>query len=258
MDKKCKICKKKYNLPYQLSCGHKFCFMCLKMYISSGNTKCYICGKFITENLRRVRIKNIIINISQWNNIKIIWIYSKRYGNGWWSYDYKSNKKIEKIYQYHLKCQKLMKKKSYNGIKVKLFTHKKNSKRHPHVINNTNNTEEYLCHNIKYDTIDLYEDSTKNNIIGSIHYNSDEETTKKDEDNINYKINITQTNKITSYTINFGHIYYKMDFVNMLQVNMDNTYKKRKIKRIKLNNIDDLFDIMKNKYRISGIAGIKF
>ena len=258
MDKKCKICKKKYNLPCQLSCDHKFCFMCLKMYISSGNTKCYICGKFITENLRRIRIKDIIINISQWSNIKIIWIYSKRYGNGWWSYDYQSNRRIEKIYQYHLKCQKLMKKKNYNGIKVKLVLQKKNHKRHPHVINNTTNIEEYLCHNIKYDTIDLYEDSTNNDTIVSIHYNSD-------VDDVDDKINVTQTNKIlpdnkiTSYTINFGHVYYKMDFVNMLQINMDNTYKRRNIKRIKLTDTDnDIFDAMKNKYRISGIVGIKF
>ena len=156
-----------------------------------------------------------------------------------------------------------MKKKNYNRIKVKLVLQKKNHKRHPHVINNTTNIEEYLCHNIKYDTIDLYEDSTNNDTIVSIHYNSDEETKKGD--GVDDKINVTQTNKIlpdnkiTSYTINFGHVYYKMDFVNMLQINMDNTYKRRNIKRIKLTDTEnDIFDAMKNKYRISGIVGIKF
>ena len=93
----CSICMEKYVYPCQLECGHIFCFLCIKGFVSHSG-KCALCRAAVsmdylkTPNL--VSMENEAIKIKA---RKHVWYYEGR--NGWWEYDPRTNIELENEYK---------------------------------------------------------------------------------------------------------------------------------------------------------------
>lgn len=95
---KCSICWSEPPInAIKLTCGHTFCFLCIKAVATTTN-RCAYCRANIDINLERDPIRVI-------GNIKLprsfedgqFWFYEGK--RGWWFYDADSNQEIEQAYQ---------------------------------------------------------------------------------------------------------------------------------------------------------------
>jgi len=78
-----------------LSCHHRYCYLCLKLNINNLN-KCCLCKCDINKKI--IDDKNLTID-EILKNENYRWLYSSHKNDGWWLYDLKTNKEIEKHYQ---------------------------------------------------------------------------------------------------------------------------------------------------------------
>jgi hypothetical protein len=223
----CELCKQLSVVPIQLFCNHLFCFLCLEEKIlENKKDQCPSC-------LGLLNFKTVV-NISSEN---YIWLYSSNCNDKWWCYNKIQNLKIENIYKDYTMRQNLLKKDDeIDDFKIKIPKFGKKSK--PVI-----NSDEL------YESIDIQNDSS------SICVNfGDYSNIKKVSDEI-----CSQNSYPLSYILEIGEFDYKIDFDNMKQINMIDTWRKRSIKRVEVpTDTKNLTNFLKDKFDIVGVAGQKF
>src|SRR3989338_5520356 len=94
----CSICCEMPQLPYTLKCSHTFCFICIKGWLSKGdsNGTCPVCRAPAVNQLDRTRIpKSLVQHPSKW-------YYAGGKVDEWWAFDPVTEKTIERAYQRYL------------------------------------------------------------------------------------------------------------------------------------------------------------
>ena len=100
-DKTCCICLDELHFDTSLTCGHKFCFLCIK-YITNG--LCPLCRKDIDIELNKLTLKDVSYDDKEvFPCVK--WMYNSRDKKNWWFYESKSNKIIEDCFSQKKPCQ---------------------------------------------------------------------------------------------------------------------------------------------------------
>ena len=242
----CKICNETASLPFELNCGHIFCFICLKTYmINDGGSVCPQCNMFITDDITKVKVDDLYKYTVE--HRKIYWAYSSNYVDHWWCYDYESCNQIEHIYndyQSRLDALSPANKNLPVDVNVDLKTVKKV------------NTKDIIT--IDQKLSDLTDINTSNNLIDFTDISSDVSSDTNSEslsDSYNEKIQQTPL----SYIVKICGIEYKIDFDQFKQINLTNSNKKRTIKRIVIDGkIENIENYLKTQYNVLGIAGVKF
>lgn len=91
----CAKCNNPPQLPVTLGCGDMYCFLCLKEFMSNGNTGCFKAGC-------QQQINIDIANVSEDFKLtllsmigKNVWLYSSMSKDGWWMYNPNMSKTIE-------------------------------------------------------------------------------------------------------------------------------------------------------------------
>ena len=246
----CTICQNETSLPYNLiTCGHVFCFLCIKTWVLDGHIECPTCETSIDDNLDNVVIDNIsdkklVID----GDTIIFWVYSSAFNNVWWCYNDSQNEHIETIYQDYVKRQNMELSTDSDEIDVILDK-------------NINDNEENV---INYDQ--FAQIAPKSTILSGLHDHSFDMVSfsSSDDNDSNDSDSNAQQNAPLSYIIDIGRSNYKIDFDAMKQINTVDSNKQRGIKRIEINekpeniNMEDLHNYLHQNYNIIGIAGIKF
>ena len=97
-DDVCSICLEKPQTRVNLSCKHKFCYLCLKETVKHGDYKCPMCRADIPQDFA----ENAVESIDNLDNVNYVysfrWAYAGRTG-GWWFYQEDHNDIIEKGWQ---------------------------------------------------------------------------------------------------------------------------------------------------------------
>jgi hypothetical protein len=97
-DDVCSICLEKPQTRVNLSCNHKFCYLCLKETVKHGGNVCPMCRADIPQDFA----ENAAESIENMNDVNYIypfrWAYSGR-TDGWWFYQEDHNDIIEKAWQ---------------------------------------------------------------------------------------------------------------------------------------------------------------
>ncbi len=256
MTNACTICQNKISLPYNLiTCGHAFCFLCIKTFVLDGHTKCPTCETFIDDNLNNVVIDNISDKklVIDDDTLEIIfWVYSSAFNNVWWCYDDLTNEHIELIYQDYVKRQNMESDDENNEFDVILD---KNIK---HNEGNIINYDQFAQIMPKYTDKSSTLSGLQDHSFDMVSFSSCDEKDSNDLDS-----NIKQS-VLLSYIIDVGRSKYKIDFDAMKQINIVDSNKQRRIKRIEIHekpeniNMEDLHNYLYQNYNIIGIAGIKF
>jgi E3 ubiquitin-protein ligase RNF146 len=103
----CAICLEKYSHPCRLTCGHIFCYLCIKGLLITKqqqhqglvpSSHCALCRTEISKNY----LDNpdlIILNNDSNSFDSQVWFYQSRTGNNWWQYDQRTSNEIEKEYE---------------------------------------------------------------------------------------------------------------------------------------------------------------
>lgn len=103
IDLRCCICQEEYNLPVALSCGHNFCYLCIKGVVITNNnyglTKCPLCRTDIDIDMDDCHVNTYLCNEQCESNI--VWQYAGR-NYGFWDYDNKSCIILEEEYEKYL------------------------------------------------------------------------------------------------------------------------------------------------------------
>ena len=98
----CSICLGSVEIPLILaSCSHKFCFLCakeLKITHPRQPITCPLCRRNINDDFDHVQFEDSKSVLSSFNG-KPCWMYKSRDMQGWWIYDRRTNKFLEKEYQ---------------------------------------------------------------------------------------------------------------------------------------------------------------
>jgi len=94
----CKICGLSIQLPVQLSCGHNFCYLCVKSQITSGIQCCHTCGIGLNIDAKG----NILDSNELSNDRNIYWMYSVKHGNSWWCYTHRESNQLESMFNDYL------------------------------------------------------------------------------------------------------------------------------------------------------------
>jgi len=100
----CGICLETFVYPCELTCGHIFCFLCIKGWLQTMNT-CAMCrGEISADLLKKPNIISLdasetkkLIKKEPENNEEYVWYYAGF--NGYWQYDKRTNAELEKHYQ---------------------------------------------------------------------------------------------------------------------------------------------------------------
>ncbi len=89
------------TLPISLTCGHKFCYLCIKgVKLSTYSATCPLCRHPISNDiLTKMSLEDCLDNLLP--NIENQWLY-KGNNNGWWKYDVEHNAELEKMYQEYI------------------------------------------------------------------------------------------------------------------------------------------------------------
>lgn len=91
----CPICRNSYKLPLTLSCGHRYCFFCIK--------NAYAVSKSCPTCRKDVPVKEIERPVIHTNDVfSSKWLYQGRDGRKWWRYDEETSKLIEEQYQRYI------------------------------------------------------------------------------------------------------------------------------------------------------------
>jgi hypothetical protein len=233
IDPECSICKNIKYLPLNLDCSHSFCFLCIKKLILSGEKKCSICNKIFNIDINNIKIENLEL-LENLLDYDTLWCYSTIYGNYWWLYDLNSSKKLDKIYIDYLKRNE-NKNKNENKEDIKIIIDSNSIDNHNPPFNNN-------C----YEILSPNNNMTTNNVDYSCINNNEEDDEEDEEDDFDYTITICNEQ-------------YLIDFDNFKQININNSSKRRNIKRFEFdkNLIDyNFLEDLKNQ-KIIGISGIK-
>ena len=237
----CNTCHEKPIIPVELKCGHNFCFLCITPVIdviNNGSCPDLVCG----YQDKNYELCNDEKTEHVGNSEYYVWLYSSNYGNTWWCYQREICGKVEKIYMDYCLRQKILS--NDNSVKdISLTIHKKSvsTTSLPKVgsfvelDNDSDNTET--------ESVDF------ESISGS---ESDKEELKE------------KKNQIISYNVTIYGTEYKLDFDLMKQINLNDTMKKRNIKRVEIPNeyrnkkASDIKQYLVNTYLVLGISGKKF
>jgi hypothetical protein len=107
-EEECCICLQSLSLPIQSSCGHIFCWLCLKSVIeshssySSNPPACPLCRARLDMKLLNQATVATDDYINQHNSIFYVWKYAGR-SSGYWLFEDRANEEIEQSYQNYLK-----------------------------------------------------------------------------------------------------------------------------------------------------------
>ena len=102
-------------MPYQIACGHIFCFNCLKSHIRHIDNKCNVCNQLIIDDLESINLDDIMELKKKTS--QVIWMYSSNFADHWWTYDESQTYDIEELYQDFLDRTENIKVKEYDESK---------------------------------------------------------------------------------------------------------------------------------------------
>ena len=101
----CSVCLQSYIQPCRLTCGHVFCFLCIKGFISQ-KLECAMCRSQVKSNyLDKPELVDLVTNKAEENKAlnsqagkseEYFWFYKGQ--NGWWKYDERTSMEIEREY----------------------------------------------------------------------------------------------------------------------------------------------------------------
>lgn len=95
----CTKCNKAPQLPVTLDCGDVYCFLCLKEFISNGNTICFKTGCNHQTNLDINNVsKDFRATLLSFIG-KNVWLYNSMSQDGWWMYNPDTSTTIENCYK---------------------------------------------------------------------------------------------------------------------------------------------------------------
>ena len=97
MEDLCSICYEKMRYPVTLTCGHKYCFICIKS-VKETTGCCPLCRQDIDIDLDKLSIYDVV-NTTEKIFPCIKWLYGSRDGKSWWYYDDNINNIIEENYK---------------------------------------------------------------------------------------------------------------------------------------------------------------
>ncbi|XP_004931485.1 E3 ubiquitin-protein ligase rnf146 [Bombyx mandarina] len=99
MEYDCAVCLQKCQHPTKLSCGHVFCFLCVKG-VAHQSRKCAMCRTEIPLDYFENPVLLDKSNLQYAANVDGVegfqWYYEGR--NGWWKYDERSNSELENAF----------------------------------------------------------------------------------------------------------------------------------------------------------------
>lgn len=89
----CGICLDECNLPVKVTCGHMFCYLCIKQWCYSFALTCPLCRRSINEELieKACSEENLVSN--SLSNLR--WQYESRTKGEWWFYNKDLDEQIE-------------------------------------------------------------------------------------------------------------------------------------------------------------------
>ena len=222
----CNICNDIPNIPIALSCSHLLCLLCVGI-----SSECPLCEQDITD------IETNIDNIKHRN---YIWLYSSNFNHKWWCYSSKLNKIVENIYEDYILIKDMNKK--FDEIDLGIKIKKNNSKKH------------------KIDWKDYDELNVDDFDVADVQFEDDEiDNSPQDESSLSQK-----KSNVTSYVIKVCGNEYRIDFDTMKQINILDSSKSRRIKRVRLpenlvgSEYSTIINFLKNDLNIIGISGKKF
>ena len=232
----CDHCQTEALVPIELNCNHNYCFLCL-FYNYDTDSNCPTCHE--DGDLFEM---NKIINTD--TNKYYIWLYSSNYGNTWWCYQKQICEKVEKIYKdYCLRKQIL------NSVPVitpiSLSVSKKSNK------------SKKSAQNLNKDAFDELDADSNSDVEFS---DDDSENTDNNQNDQGNQV----SQEIMSYVVTIHGSEYKLDFDSMKQINLNDTSKKRNVKRIEVLHhirnkpMTNIIDYMKNNEFVLGVSGKKF
>jgi hypothetical protein len=236
----CSECHFPLNNPIKLSCHHIICFLCIVPFDACPDCLCQI------EHYTYINTANYK---------KYLWLYSSNYGDLWWCYDPVSNIMIENIFQVHSAQQETKNDtaEEQSDITIKFAKVKATSANKK----TTNDTGEDFK-TIKMNDSSLY-----------VNFDNEDELVTNDEDKNeenNEEPVLPKHNQEVSYCLKINDLMYKMDMDEMQQINIQEPWRKRKIKRIVLDNhfpqdmgnLDNITAYLTETYNVTGSYGLKF
>lgn len=246
MQEKCFICNQSCSIPFKVSCGHLYCFLCIKSNVLDGNLDCPVCKEPINSNFDSCNTlsvfgggdaeKDIIENFFKDNSI--LWLYSSTFGERWWCYDEKCNLQIEMTYHDYLKRKRVMQEFDSDELFEQIDSPTDEKINKDGVVLSDFNFEFIQPDKIENIPVN-FRSSLGNDVQERISKDSPEE--------------------VLSYSIKIGNHEYRLDFDNMKQVNSLDFRRQRRIKRIEIEpTIHNLKDYLHNAYGVLGVAGVKF
>jgi len=91
-EEECCVCLQSYSLPHKLSCGHVFCFLCIKEIINVVAPTCPLCRAVVpTADIENAKMST---EDFEKNQRVFQWEYSGKKG-GWWAYEEAAMQQIE-------------------------------------------------------------------------------------------------------------------------------------------------------------------
>lgn len=102
----CCVCLEKPSYPITLSCGHTFCYICIKFVCENSKT-CPLCRAPVSESLDKLSIDDISNHdqiVETYPCVK--WLFKSRDNKSWWYYDPNVNNELEFEYQRILSSNK--------------------------------------------------------------------------------------------------------------------------------------------------------
>lgn len=94
----CCICLGDIKYSMTLSCGHKFCYLCIK-FVNQTSGICPLCRRDITNNIDSVTMEDIEHHDEPDEFPCVKWLFSSRDGKSWWYYDDDVNEDLEQYYK---------------------------------------------------------------------------------------------------------------------------------------------------------------
>ena len=89
----CSICLGVVQLPYQLSCNHLFCYLCIKRYASYNRPECPLCRAEVDPKIF-VKKNTVTRELPKRTN----WVYAARRGDFWY-YDQETSDRLDELYK---------------------------------------------------------------------------------------------------------------------------------------------------------------
>ena len=97
----CPVCYQKFSYPVKLPCGHVFCYLCVKGFSAThAIRRCALCRSDIPVDYVRkpALVENVRVDQSPLLEDGCWWFYEGK-SNGWWKYDERTARDIERAFQ---------------------------------------------------------------------------------------------------------------------------------------------------------------